>query len=178
MLEPRNASFAMAVLLTCAFIETSAFAAAPDQYSARNPPPASFIFAGPVGGMLDKAGDGTVYFRFVAVIHSLDATRIQVVDTDAGTVLVDDAHPLLQETPYKHPSKPDVRIFQWEGRTPAQTITASEPAWLHDGKETAVNLEIRVFKGKKMTFSFKQPASYSAAVKEQILHAVEYNKSK
>jgi hypothetical protein len=38
-------------------------------------------------------------------------------------------------------------------------------------------LEIRVFSGKKVVFSFTQPASYSAEAKDQILRAVVFNKN-
>jgi hypothetical protein len=176
MIHSIRTGFVLAVLGLCA-TATDARAAKPEEYSPSNPPPASFAFAGPVGGMVDKDGNGTVFFRYVAIIHSLQPTRVQVLDADSGAVLVDDPDPSLQETPYKHPSKPKVGIYQWEGRSPVEIITESEPGWLHDGKSTAVNLEIRLFKGDKVSFSFKQSATYSGVVKTQILHAVEYNKS-
>ncbi len=170
-------SIALGFLGMASVFLQSANAADAETYSASNPPPASFAFAGPVGGMVDDAGNATVYFRFVAIIHSLEPTRIQILDADSGAVLVDDAHPQLQPTPYKHPSKPNVSILQWEGHSPAETISDAGPPWLHDEKAMAVNLEIRVFEGKKMKFSFRQPASYSATAKAKILHAVEYNRS-
>lgn len=169
--------FVFCVALLTASLARGTGAANADKYSAANPPPASFAFAGPVGGMVDDSGNGTVFFRFVAIIHSLKPTRIQILDADTGAVLVDDTHPTLQQTQYKHPSKPKVSILQWEGRSPVETISDSEPQWLHNGNSSAVNLEIRVFEGDRLKFSFRQAATYSAAAKSQILHAVEYNKS-
>ena len=177
MIPPNRSVYVLAMLVIASFLEPSASAAGSEEYSAANPPPASFVFAGPVGGMVDESGNGTVFFRFVAIIHSLKPTRIQILDADSKAVLVDDANPTLNVTPHKHPSKPKVSIFQWEGRSPVEMISESEPGWLHDGKPTVVNLEIRIFEGRKLKFSFTQPATYAAAVKAQILHAVEYNKS-
>ena len=170
-------SFRTAFTLAVLAVVTSIGAAETEVYSKANPPPASFVFAGPLGGMVDASGNGTVLFRFVAMIHSIKPSRIQVIDADSGETLVDDPRPSLKETPYKHPSKPTVSFYQWEGRSSTQTISDSEPAWLHDGQNTVANLEIRLFAGARVVFSFKQPASYSAGAKAQILHAVEYNKS-
>src|SRR5262245_26508114 len=132
MTSPLRNAFVLFALGLTAVIQPGASAAKSEEYSASNPPPASFAFAGPVGGMVDDTGKATVFFRYVAIVHSLDPTRVQVLDADSGAVLVDDQNPTLQQTPYKHPSKPGVHIYQWEGRSPPETITDTEPAWLHD----------------------------------------------
>jgi len=75
-----------------------------------------------------------------------------------------------------NPETPTVPIYQWEGRSATQTISDTEPAWLHDGRRSAVTLGIRVFSAGQAAFSFTQPASYSAEVKDQILRAVLFNK--
>jgi hypothetical protein len=137
-------------------------------YSATNPPPASFVFAGP------QAEAGTVKFAFVAVVHSLQPDRIEIVDIGTGRTLVDDRAPKLERTPHKHPSDPSVVVTLWNAATAPEPITATQPAWLHDSADTVVELEIRLYRDGQPIFAFRQPATYSAAAKQAILRVASY----
>ncbi|MDM4769973.1 tetratricopeptide repeat protein [Solimonas sp. SE-A11] len=156
----------LAAILACLFA-TVAFAG--------GPPSASFIFAGPVA---EPQPDGTmtVRFKYVLAVHSLNPQRIQVIDAGSGAIIIDDAKPVLRESKLKHPD-PSIAVYEWEGRSPPEAITGSEPAWLHDKKDMSVSLELRVHSAEKPPFSLAQPAKYSAAAKQAILSAVEYNRA-
>lgn len=165
------------LLLLVTTLSAPPYAMAQDaQYSASNPPPASFVYAGPVGGVNTAAGDEALLFRFVAVIHSLAPSRIQVVNVQSGVVLVDDKEPKLQPTPYKHPSKPSIPILKWEGRSALEEITDSTPGWLHESGTTIIKFEIRVTTSDGSLFAFTQPASISALLKKQLIEAAAFNK--
>ena len=167
----------LVAIIFCA-LAAPLFAASGDtQYSPTNPPPASFVYAGPVGGEVTASGEATVQFRFAAIIHSLKPTKIQVVDTQSGEVLVDDEQPKLEKTPYKHPSDPSIAIFQWVAYTKPEVITDTAPAWLHSPGDTSTVLEIRVFTHNAPVFTFQQPATCSASAKAAFLSVIDLNKS-
>lgn len=165
------------LLLIVAALSVPPYATAQDaQYSASNPPPASFVFAGPVGGVSTAAGDEALLFRFIAVIHSLAPSRIQIVNVQTGEVLVDDKEPKLQPTPYKHPSRPSIPILKWEGRSVPEAITDSMPSWLHESGTTHIRFEIRVTSSDGSLFSLTQPASFGAPLKNQLKEAAAFNR--
>jgi hypothetical protein len=151
-------------------------AAQPDasSYSPQNPPPASFVFAGPVAEPL-PSGETAVRFKFALAIHTLAPTRIQIVDKNTGAVLIDDAKPVLKATPIRHPSNPAIAISLWEGLTAPEPVTSSSPAWLYEPTNTKASLEARVYSEGQAAFTFAQSATYVYAAKLAILEAVKFN---
>jgi hypothetical protein len=143
-------------------------------YSPRNPPPASFVFAGPIAEPV-KNGETTVRFKFALAIHSLTPTRIQIVDKSTGAVLVDDATPALKPTSMRHPSNPAIAVSLWEGLTSPEPVTSSSPAWLHEPTNTRASLEARVYSEGQPTFTWAQSATYAYPAKLAILEAVKFN---
>lgn len=145
------------------------------QYSRQNPPPASFIFAGPVAQPLDDGGM-EVKFRFALAVHSLEPDRIEVIDTATGQTLISDIKPLLRETTLKIAANPSLKVYQWEGVTKADPITESSPSWLHEKSDTRARLEARLFKEGALIFKWQQNAVYGYATKVAVLQALEYNR--
>ena len=145
------------------------------QYSAQNPPPASFTFAGPLS-QASGSGGMDVQFKFALVIHTLAPDRIDIIDTDTGAILVSDNRLTLKESKLKIPTNPSLKIFEWEGRTKRELITKTSPAWLYEKTDTRSNLEAQLFKGDNLIFKWRQSATYSYAAKTLIFETIEYNK--
>ena len=146
-----------------------------EPYSASNPPPASFLFAGPVNEPLAD-GQTAVKFRYVVALHSVTPTKIEIVDAGTGQVLVSDNAPQLKPSALKHPSNPAIAISEWSAETGHEVITASEPVWLHDGSNTRVTLEVRVHSADQPPLSFKQEAMYRREAKQMLIRSAEHNK--
>jgi hypothetical protein len=145
------------------------------QYSPQNPPPASFLFAGPVAQPMDGGGM-EIKFRFALAVHSLEPDRIEVIDTGTGQILVSDTKPILKVAAFKIPANPSLKIYQWEGVTKADPITQSSPSWLYEKSDTRARLEARLFKEGTLIFSWQQGATYGYATKVAVLQALEYNR--
>ena len=145
------------------------------QYSAENPPPVSFLFAGPLAQPIDGGGM-EMKFRFSLAVHSLEPDRIEIIDMTTDQILVIDAKPMLKETTFKIPSNPSLKIYQWEGLTKAEPITESSPFWLHEKSDTRARLEARLFKEGTLIFKWQQVATYGYATKSSVLQAIEYNR--
>ncbi|MDB5913064.1 MAG: hypothetical protein JWP22_1739 [Ramlibacter sp.] len=145
------------------------------QYSPQNPPPVSFIFAGPVAQPLDGGGM-EIKLRFALAVHSLEPDRIEVVDMATGQTLVSDSKPMLKATTLKIAANPALKIYQWEGVTTADPITESAPSWLHEKSDTRARLEARLFKEGALIFKWQQNAVYGYATKVAVLQALEYNR--
>jgi hypothetical protein len=164
-----------AVLLSAAIFLLAAGDVAAQQapYSRQNPPPVSFIFAGPVA-MADKQGT-SVRLNYRLAIFSMQPSHVEIVDADSGKILVDDPAPALKPSALKHPVDPSIPIFEWEGKSAAETITDTSPAWIHDKNDTHVHLEARVVSVGRADFTITQSATYSAAAKAAIIQAAAYN---
>ena len=144
------------------------------QYSPQNPPPASFIFAGPLAQPVDGGGM-EIKFRFALAVHSLEPDRIEIIDMGTDQILFSDTKPMLKETTFKIPANPSLKIYQWEGLTKAEPITASSPSWLHEKSDTRTRLEARLFKEGALIFKWQQWATYGYATKVAVFQALEYN---
>lgn len=145
------------------------------QYSPQNPPPVSFLFAGPLAEPMDS-GEMEIKFRFVLAVHSLEPDRIEVIDMGTGQILVSDTTPILKETKFRIPANPSLKIYQWEGVTKADPITESSPSWLYEKSDTRARLEARLFKEGVLIFKWQQGATYGYASKVAVLQALEYNR--
>ena len=145
------------------------------QYSPQNPPPAAFLFAGPLAEPTDSGGM-EIKFRFVLAVHSLEPDRIEVIDMGSGQILVSDTKPVLKETKFKIAANPSLKIYQWEGVTKADPITETSPSWLYEKSDTRARVEARLFKEGALIFKWQQAATYGYATKVAVLEALEYNR--
>jgi hypothetical protein len=133
-----------------------------------SPPPASFLFAGP---MLERQAGGTVvYFEYVVAFYKLVPTKVEILDADTGRALLVDDAPQLRQPRLVSPKVAPAELREWSGRTPAEPLTDRSPAWLFDGRDTRINLELRVYGADQaQPISSTQPALYSRQAKAALI---------